>query len=185
MITLIRASVISFPIFLAVIFSVHAAPPTPAELSASEMQSAGQLSNKLNPNRLIHKDINSDLDVPPVFQRPLGVDAGGRIHVRRFYVKGVIDHPEFGIDQGVVDEYVESLRLEIQSLNSMNEFGLADEDMKAIGKQLQETLYEDDEEALRKHAKFLKKLRQAKRYREEMSIGQLQEVANKLTDFLS
>ena len=68
MITLIRVSVISLPIFFAVTFSSHAAPPTPAELSASEMQSAGQLSDKLDPNRLIHKDINSDLDVPPVFQ---------------------------------------------------------------------------------------------------------------------
>lgn len=181
--SLIRVFIITVPLFFSYITSLHAAPPTPAELIKSEMHSAGQLSDKLDPKRLIHKDINKDLDVPPVFQRPLGVDAGGRIHVSRFEVKGVVEHPDFGINQKVVDDFVEGLRIDIQNLNTMNEFGLSDEDMKAIGKQLQETLYEDDEIALIEHAKLLKKLRQAKRYREEMSIGQLQEVANKLTDF--
>jgi len=181
--SLIRSCAVAFslPILFGVSFSIHAAAPVPD--TSSEVHSAGQIKKELDASRLIHKDVNKELDIPPVFQRPLGVDAGDRIHVRRFYIKGVIDHPAYGINQGVVDEYVESLRIEIQNLNTMNEFGLSEDDMKAMGKQLQETLYEDDEKALQEHAKFLKKLRQAKRYREEMSIGQLQEVANKLTDF--
>ena len=106
MLSLIRGYAISFSllIMLGVSLSVHAAAPVPD--TRSEMHSASQVKKELDPNRLIHKDVNKDLDVPPVFQRPLGVDAGGRIHVRRFYVKGVIDHPAFGIDQAVVNVFV-------------------------------------------------------------------------------
>lgn len=156
---------------------------TQADAVSVAKQSSSQNPTKLDPNRLIHKDISSELDVPPVFQRPLGVDAGDRIHVRRFEVKGVINHPEFGITKESVATEVERLRIDIQNLNVMNEFGLSEEDMRAMAKQVQETLYDDDEKAMEQHAKLLKKLRREKRYREEMSIGQLQEVANKLTDF--
>lgn len=154
-----------------------AAPPFDDVLRAQ------QDPNRFNTDRLIHKDINTELDVPPVFQRPLGVDAGERIHVRRFEVKGVIDHPDFGINETVVADFVERLRIDIQNLDAMNKYGLSEDDMNSMAKQIQETLYSDDADAIKKLDAMRKKIREAKRYREEMSIGQLQEVANKLTDF--
>lgn len=180
--TLIRVSVVSTALFFCGSTLLSAATLSDAKGDAA--RSVATDPGKLDPKRLIHKDVSTELDVPPVFQRPLGVDAGDRIHVRRFNIKGVVDHPEFGITQASVEGFVEKLRIDIQNLNVMNEFGLSDEDMKLMAKKLQETMYLDDEvQALKEHAKLLKQIRQTKRYREEMSIGQLQEVANKLTDF--
>ena len=130
MFTLVRVSAISLSLLFGVSVSVYAATLSDAKSSAAQAVSTDP--SKLDPNRLIHKDVSTELDVPPVFQRPLGVDAGGRIHVRRFEIKGVVDHPEFGINQSVVEKFVEDLRIEIQNLSIMNEFGLAESDMKAM-----------------------------------------------------
>ncbi|MDH5710505.1 MAG: hypothetical protein OEZ15_02415 [Gammaproteobacteria bacterium] len=147
---------------------------------STNLQNPGDTKSKLD--ELIHRDINTILDVPPVYQRPLGVDAGARLHVKKFVVTGVTDWPEYNITQNRIDALVEKLRLEMQTIDVMNEFGLTKEDMEAAGKKLQDSLYLDDEKAAAEYAQFLNQLRKNKKYREEMSIGQLQDVANQVTD---
>jgi hemolysin activation/secretion protein len=143
-------------------------------------QNPGDIKSKFD--ELIHQDTNTVLDVPPVYQRPLGVDAGARLHVKKFVVTGVNDWPEFNITQVRIDAFVEKLRLDMQTIDAMNEYGLTKEDMEEAGKRLKESLYSDDEAAAREHAEFLNQLRKNKKFREEMSIGQLQDVANQVTD---
>lgn len=156
---------------------------------AGEAVDVASQDTSLNPgdintrfDELIHRDATTVLDVPPVYQRPLGVDAGARLHVKKFIVTGVNDWPEYNISQQRIDTLVEKLRLDMQTIEVMNEYGLTKEDMEEVGRRLKESLYTDDEAAAKEHAEFLKQLRKNKKYREEMSIGQLQDVANQITD---
>jgi hemolysin activation/secretion protein len=174
---------ISLIVFALVFISageLKAAPLSPPEASQAISENPGTVGRKLD--ELIHQDPNSILEVPPVYKRPLGVDAGPRLHVKKFIVTGVKERPKLGITQEIVDTGVERLRLEMQQINAMNEYGLTQKDLDAMGKSLKKSLYADDEEALEEHAAFLQKLRKDKKFREEMSIGQLQEVANQVTD---
>lgn len=178
---LIRGLVIGLFFVLAVAESSLAASLTdPVKQDPTDLQNPGETKSKLE--RLIHRDTNTVLDVPPVYQRPLGVDAGARLHVKKFVVTGVNDWPEFNITQERIDAVVEKLRLKMQTIEVMNEYGLTKEDMDEAGKRLKDSLYSDDEAAAKEHAQFLKELRKNKKFREEMSIGQLQDVANQVTD---
>lgn len=169
-----------FTLALVGVSEPEAAPLSSPEASQAISENPGIVGTKLD--ELIHQNPNSILDVPPVYKRPLGIDAGPRLFVKKFIVTGVNEWPELGITQAIIDAGVEELRLEMQKINAMNAYGLTEEDLDAIGKSLKKSLYQDDEEALEEHAKFLEQLRKNKRFREEMSIGQLQDVANKITD---
>ena len=170
-----------FFVLMIIVAPLSAAPLTdPAKSDPTNLQNPGDTKSKLD--ELIHRDINTVLDVPPVYQRPLGVDAGARLHVKKFVVTGVTDWPEYNITQNRIDAFVEKLRLEMQTIDVMNEYGLTKEDMEAAGKRLQDSLYLNDEKAAEEYAQFLNQLRKNKKYREEMSIGQLQDVANQITD---
>ncbi|MCW8831522.1 MAG: hypothetical protein OQK32_08405, partial [Gammaproteobacteria bacterium] len=179
---LIRTLAFSFFITLIIVDCAQASPIDDTVDTAPQATSLnpGDINPKLE--QLIHRDINTVLDVPPVYQRPLGVEAGPRVYVRKFHVTGVNEWPKFNISQQRVDTFVEKLRLEMQTIDAMNEHGLTEGDMAEIARRLKESLYDDDEKAAKDHAQFLKELRKNKKFREEMSIGQLQDVANQLTD---
>ncbi len=180
--SLARIFTISFFIALLAVGHLQASPVDEAIDTAPQATSLnpGDINPKLD--ELIHRDINTVLDIPPVYQRPLGVDAGARVYVKKFHVTGINEWPEFNISQQRVDAFVEKLRLEMQTIEAMNEHGLTKSDMEEIGRRLKDSLYDDDEKANKDHAQFLKELRKSKKFREEMSIGQLQDVANQLTD---
>ncbi len=149
--------------------------------TATQADNAGKRVEQLN--ELIHKDTTDQLDVPPVYKRPLGVDAGERVFVRKFIVTGVIDHAEVGVTQASIDALVEKLRLEIQQLDAMNEHGLTQQDLDALGQQMKNTLYMNEADRLAAQEDFLRQLQRDKKYREEMSIGEMQNVANRVTEF--
>ncbi len=151
--------------------------------AAAEQQTA-PVGKKLEQLKdLIHKDKTEDLSVPPVYARPLGADAGPRVHVTRFIVDGVIEHPEQGITLEAVNDLAERARLELQNIDILNQYGLTQQDLELIGKRLKNNLYKDSEALKKTYGEVLEQVRRDKKYREEMSIGQLQEVANRLTDF--
>ena len=181
--SLIRIFSTSFLLMLAVSTGSEASPAAGEAVDVdaqSTSENPGDITTKFD--ELIHRDTNTVLDVPPVYQRPLGIDAGARLHVRKFIVTGVKDWPEYNITQARIDALVEKLRLDMQTIEVMNEYGLTKEDMEEAGRRLKESLYTDDEAAAKDHAEFLKQLRKNKKFREEMSIGQLQDVANQITD---
>lgn len=181
-ISVARLSVTSILVFLFTALPLSAAPANDSinEPAQATSQNPAELKSKFD--ELIHRDTTTTLDVPPVYQRPLGVDAGARLHVKKFVVTGVTDYPEINITQKRIDEVVEKLRLEMQTIEVLNEYGVTKEEMEEMGRRLKDTLYADEKSAIADHAEFLKQLRKNKKYREEMSIGQLQDVANKVTD---
>lgn len=132
---------------------------------------------------LIHQDTTDQLQVPPVYARPLGIDAGPRVHVRQFIIDGGVERPEYGITHEKIHALAEQSRLELQQIDIMNEYGLTEKDLELIGRKLKDNLYQDDAALQQTYSDILKRVRQDKKYREEMSIGQLQEVANRLTDY--
>jgi len=177
-------SLFSIGLFIALVAVTDLQASPAAEALDAAPQASSQNPGDISPrlDQLIHRDTNTSLDVPPVYQRPLGVDAGTRLHVKKFVVTGVNDWPDLNITQDRIDSLVEKLRLEMQTIEVMNEYGLTKEDMEEAGKHLKDSLYSDDEEAAKNNAQFLNQLRKNKKYREEMSIGQLQDVANQITD---
>ena len=180
--SLIRIYCAGFFLILASISGLEAAPVGDAVDVAPQAtsQNPGDINSKFDER--IHRDTNTVLDVPPVYQRPLGIDAGARLYVKKFVVTGVNEWPEVNITQDRIDAFVEKLRLDMQTIEVMNEYGLTKEDMEEAGKRLKDSLYSDEEQAIKDHALFLKQLRKNKKFREEMSIGQLQDVANQVTD---
>ena len=54
----------------------------------------------------------SGFPIPPVIDRPLGVDEGPRILVKAFVLEGVVDKPEYDILKSEIEALVEKLRLE-------------------------------------------------------------------------
>ncbi len=50
--------------------------------------------------------------IPPVIDRPLGVDEGQRIAVNAFVLEGVVDQPGAGISESDIQTLVEKMRLE-------------------------------------------------------------------------
>ena len=124
------------------------------------------------------------LDVPPVYKRPLGVDEGPRIFIDTFKVTGVVDRPELGITQETIDELVERLRLQVQSLDIINEQGFTKEEMQEIAHFMKDALgSEPPTQTVEEYLALVRKLREDKLRRESISIGELQEIADEVTRF--
>ncbi|HHJ15162.1 MAG TPA: ShlB/FhaC/HecB family hemolysin secretion/activation protein [Gammaproteobacteria bacterium] len=61
----------------------------------------------------------SSFPIPPVIDRPLGVDEGQRIPVRSFVLEGVTDQPDAGIHKSEIEALVEKMRLDQNELLSI------------------------------------------------------------------
>ena len=53
----------------------------------------------------------SGFPIPPVIERPLGVDEGPRIAVKAFAFDGVMDQPEYGIRKSEIEALAEKMRV--------------------------------------------------------------------------
>jgi len=118
------------------------------------------------------------LDVPPVYRRPLGVEEGPRVHVAAFRLTGVVERPELGITLEALGELVEGLRRERQGLNESLLQGLSGEDARAIARTLL-----DEETPAADYPALIEQLRRSKKFRESLTMGQIQEVANAVTAY--
>ena len=67
--------------------------------------------------------------IPPVIDRPLGLQEGDRLLVRRFSLRGVIDHPKFGIYADEVRGIVEQLRQSRQKIDKTIVNGFTDKEL--------------------------------------------------------
>lgn len=163
------------------VLSQTASANDPAKSNVDNSQNVGTKLQQLK--SLIHQDANTTLKVPPVYDRPLGIDAGARVHINKIILHGAFDRPDYGVRLIELFQIAENSRLELQQIDVMNQYGLTDRDLELIGGKLKENLYQDDEGLKKAYADIIKRVRQDKKYREEMSIGQLQEIANRLTDY--
>ena len=79
--------------------SVLSAPPTP-----------GAVQPDLERRTIPTAPDTSGFPIPPVIERPLGVDEGPRILVKAFAFEGVKDQPEYGIHKSEIEALAEKMR---------------------------------------------------------------------------
>lgn len=148
------------------------------------------MTGSLDPSRISEDDRSvwdeeeyGDLTVPPVYQRPLGVDEGPRVHVTRFEIDGVVEHPEIGITRAKVESLIERLRQERQGINMINDEGFNPEEMADFAKFLREAISNPDKETNKEEfAQWMEQMREEKKLREGLTIGQIQEIAAEVTN---
>lgn len=143
----------------------------------------------LDPNQLV-------FDIPPVFQRPLGVDEGGRVFVREFVITGVIDDPEAGIIKSEIDarvanrfedlnELLARLRVERQNQENVGPDGFTPEERKAIIDFMSDVVKDlSPQRQVDAYQSFVQQLRMQRLERNQgLTIGQLQLVADEITRY--
>ncbi len=124
--------------------------------------------------------------IPPMMDRPLGLKEGDRLLVRQFSLRGVIDHPEYGIYADEVRAIVEQLRQSRQKIDKTAVDGFTDKELSQGAELLRnlvdsssDQLSEDD---IARIKAVIDKLRSDKLSR-SLTIGQLQEIANEITRY--
>lgn len=135
-------------------------------------------------------------EIPPVFQRPLGIEEGGRVFVKEFIVSGVIDDAEAGILKAEIDERVRQrfedlnqlltrLRVERQNQENVGPDGFTPEEREAIIDFMAEVVRElSPDRQVAAYQAFVDQLRLQRLDRNQgLTIGQLQLVADEITRY--
>ncbi len=147
-----------------------------------------QVAPELAPLELLEAPIPEPtpevVPIPPSVQRPLGVEEGDRIFVKRFEVSGVTDRPELGIQSEEITALLESQRIKQQQLEGVGKDGFTDDERGEMVAFLGEVVGSldldmkfDDYQAL------IDKMRLEKLKREQgLTIGQLQLIADEITN---
>ncbi len=195
----LHAATVAAVIVTPAIFGTHAlaagAPPPLPPLPAGAQPGGAQPQLPLAPLPLPDQGQGS-FDVPPVIQRPLGVDEGARVFVKKFKITGVTADAGAGINakdvRAVVDRQLEDIqtmvekaRKEHQGLTKVGPQGFTPDERKQILDFMQSAVTTlSPEEQQQQYQEFLSRLRLAKFQREQgFTIGQLQQVADKVTKY--
>ncbi|MDX1454275.1 MAG: ShlB/FhaC/HecB family hemolysin secretion/activation protein [Gammaproteobacteria bacterium] len=169
-------------------------PPLPG--GSSQPQTQGELPSPvlpaapvLDPNQLV-------FEIPPVFQRPLGVDEGGRVFVRKFVITGVIDDPEAGIIKEEIDarvaarfeelnELLARLRVARQNQEDVGPDGFTPDEREAIVDFMSDVVRDlSPDRQVRAYQSFVDQLRLQRLERNQgLTIGQLQLIADEITRY--
>lgn len=168
-------------------------PPLPPLPAGAQPGGAQPL---VPPPVLPQPETNLQLNVPPVTQRPLGASQGARVFVRKFVVTGVIGNRHNGIVpaevQAAVDrrfdqiqKLIEAERLKLQNLQEQGPEGFTPEERDRIMKFMQGAVKTESPQAQRQaYQEFVQKLQEERLKRlQGLTIGQLQEVANVVSDY--
>ncbi len=123
--------------------------------------------------------------VPPVAERPLDVEEGDRVFVKKFRLRGVSDRPALGISQGDLTDVLERLRIDRQGLGDVDASGFTPAEREEIAGFMQTVITNPDQDMLfEDYQALVDKLRFERLKRDAgMTIGQLQEVANAVTEY--
>lgn len=135
-------------------------------------------------------------EIPPVFQRPLGVDEGGRVFVKEFVITGVIDDPEAGILKDEINERVRQrfedlnqlltrLRVERQDQEEVGPDGFTPGERDAILDFMSEAVRDlSPDRQVEAYEAFVNQLRMQRLERNRgLTIGQLQLIADEITRY--
>src|SRR5690606_7977121 len=135
-------------------------------------------------------------EIPPVFQRPLGIDEGGRVFVREFIISGVIDDPAAGILKAEIDERVRQrfedlsqlltrLRVERQNQENVGPDGFTPEERQAIVDFMSDVVRDlSPDMQVTAYRNFVEQLRLQRLDRNRgLTIGQLQVIADEITRY--
>jgi len=181
-------------------FPAHAAeenpPPLPLPPPRDSAPSQGLLPTEgfgsarpIDPSQLA-------FEIPPVFQRPLGIDEGGRVFVREFIISGVIDDPAAGILKAEIDERVRQrfedlsqlltrLRVERQNQENVGPDGFTPEERQAIVDFMSDVVRDlSPDMQVTAYRNFVEQLRLQRLDRNRgLTIGQLQVIADEITRY--
>lgn len=135
-------------------------------------------------------------EIPPVFQRPLGVDEGGRVFVKEFIISGVIDDPDAGILKAEINERVRQrfedlsqlltrLRVERQNQENVGPDGFTPEEREAIVDFMSDVVRDlSPDMQVQAYRNFVEQLRLQRLDRNRgLTIGQLQLIADEITRY--
>jgi len=128
---------------------------------------------------------DSAFPVPPAVERPLGEDEGDRLFVEKFVVSGVESRPEKGVVADELQQLVERLRVERQGLDEVGEDGFTPEEKQQITAFMREVVESRDLDVnFEEYAALVDRLRSERAERRAgLTIGQLQQVANAVTEY--
>ncbi len=130
------------------------------------------------------KTLLRDLDVPAVRDRSPDPAAGPRLAVSEFRIQGLVEFPELGITREALTQLVENIRFIIMGEGKLLESGYTIDELGEIS----DLLVEIEEETLERHVSPLEVQKLVWLIREQrgkrgVTLGQIEAVANKITDF--
>ena len=166
-------------------------PPLPDAATPGGSLPVPQLQGPqtIDPNQVV-------FEIPPVFQRPLGVEEGGRVFVREFIITGVIDDPDAGIIKSEIDRLVAErfedlndllarLRVTRQNQDAVGPDGFTPEEREEIIDFMSDVVKDlSPDRRLQAYQGFVDQLRLQRLERNQgLTIGQLQLVADEVTRY--
>ena len=130
------------------------------------------------------KSLLRDLDIPEVKFRSPDPTQGPRLAVSEFRVQGLVEYPELGITHAEISKVVEKLRYDFMKEDKLLESGYT---LEELG-ELSNLLGEIEEEALDRHVEPVDVQRlvwlvREQRGRRGITLGQIETVANTITQF--
>ena len=165
--------------------SVTAQAPPPAIPPAA--RPGGAMPERPSPPP-VPKDLQDPaaaFPIPPTVDRPLDVEEGDRLFVKKFTFKGVADDLEAGIDSAELSQIVEDLRVERQGLNKVGEDGFTEPERAQISDFMGTVVSDPDLEMnFEEYEALIDQLRAIKAERDAgMTIGQMQQIAATVTEY--
>lgn len=130
------------------------------------------------------KTLLRDLDIPPVRDRSPDPLAGPRLAVSEFRIQGLVEYPELGITRKTLAQLVEGIRFDLMAEGKLLESGYTIEELG----ELSDLLVEIEEETMDRHVTPLEVqklvwLIRDQRGKRGVTLGQIETVANKITQF--
>jgi hemolysin activation/secretion protein len=131
------------------------------------------------------QDAAAAFPIPPSVDRPLDVEEGDRLFVKKFTFKGVVDHLEAGVDSAELSQIIEDLRVERQGLNKVGEDGFTEPERAQISDFMGKVVSDPDLEMnFEEYEALVDQLRAIKAERDAgMTIGQMQQIAATVTEY--
>lgn len=158
-------------------------------------QPGGQIAPIFRPSTMVDPS-QIVFEIPPVFERPLGIDEGGRVFVRKFLITGVVDDTQAGILKSEIDQRVEQrfedlntllaqLRVKRQNQDEVGEDGFTPDERKAVVEFMADVIRDlSPDRQVEAYRSFVDQLRFQRLERDQgLTIGQLQLIADEITRY--
>jgi len=134
--------------------------------------------------KIKEKTLLRDINIPAVRDRLADPMAGPRLAVAEFRIQGLVEFPELGITRKAISELVEGIRFNLMAEGKLLESGYT---MDELG-ELSDLLVGIEEETLDRHVtstdvQKLVWLIRAQQGKRGVTIGQIEGVANSITQF--
>jgi hemolysin activation/secretion protein len=172
-------------LWVAPIASVTAqAPPAAIPPAATPGGARPELPVELPPESRL-EDPAAAFPIPPSVDRPLDVEEGDRLFIKKFTLKGAVDRLEAGIDTAELSQIIEELRVERQGLNKVGEDGFTAPERAQISDFMGKVVNDPDlEMSFEEYEALVDQLRAIKAERDAgMTIGQMQQIAATVTEY--